>query len=149
MRRHSSVFAHGAPAAGLLLMRVAAGAALLFHGVAASTAGLAPALMAFHIAGAAMGVLLSVGLWTPIVGPLIAIAAALLGFLNPADVGFYVLMSTLAAALTLLGPGAWSVDAHLSGWRRIQIRPVGAARNADGGAKRHQSAVVAGRDPER
>ena len=103
-------------------MRVAAGCALLFHGVAALTAGVAPASVALHILCAAMGVLLVVGLWTPIVGALAAIDAALQGFFNPADAGFYALLATLAAALALLGPGAWSVDARLFGWRRVEIR---------------------------
>jgi hypothetical protein len=31
------------------------------------------------------------------------------------------LLATLGAALALMGPGTWSVDARLAGWRRIQI----------------------------
>jgi uncharacterized membrane protein YphA (DoxX/SURF4 family) len=33
-----------------------------------------------------------------------------------------ILLITLCAALVLLGPGAWSVDARLFGWKRIDIR---------------------------
>jgi len=111
-------------------MRVAAGGALLFHDVAALTAGVAPASVAFHILCAAIGALLVVGLWTPIVGALAAIDAALHGFFNPADADFYLLLATLGFALALLGPGAWSADARLFGWRRVEIRGDDAHRKS-------------------
>lgn len=103
-------------------MRLAAGSALLFDGVTALTAGLPPAWAAIPILCTATGILLLVGMWTPIVGVLAAVDAALRGFLNPADAGFYVLLAALGASLALLGPGVWSVDARLFGWRRVEIR---------------------------
>ena len=33
-----------------------------------------------------------------------------------------LLLGTLGAALALLGPGAWSADARLFGWKRMDIR---------------------------
>jgi uncharacterized membrane protein YphA (DoxX/SURF4 family) len=105
-------------------MRLVAGGTLAFHGVAALVAGLAPASVALDVVFAALGVFVMVGLWTPVFATFAAIAAASQGFANSADAGFYVLLATLAAALALLGPGAWSVDARLFGWRRVEI-PTG------------------------
>ena len=79
-------------------------------------------LSGLHLVCAATGLLLIVGLWTPIVGTVAAIAAAMHAWFDPVDASTYVLLAALAAALALLGPGAWSVDARLFGWRRIEIR---------------------------
>lgn len=103
-------------------MRATAGFALLSHGIAALTGGAAPAYAALHLLCAAIGALLVAGMWTPIVGALAAVGAILHGWSNPADAGFHALLAAHAAALALLGPGAWSVDAHLFGWRRVEIR---------------------------
>jgi hypothetical protein len=100
-------------------MRVAAGGALLLH--AALTAGLASPLAVLHLICAATGGLLIVGLWTPIVGAVAAIAAGLHAWFGLVDAPMYALLAALAAALALLGPGAWSVDARLFGWRRVHI----------------------------
>lgn len=105
-----------------MLLRVAAGGALIFHSAAALTAGVVPASVALHSLCVAAGFLLVVGLWTPITGALAAIGAAVHGFVSPSDAGFYLLLAALAAALALLGPGAWSLDARIFGWKRVEIR---------------------------
>jgi putative oxidoreductase len=122
MRRLFSTFAHGAPGAGLLLMRVAAGGALVIHGIGALASGPALAPGVYQAVVAVIGILVLLGLWTPVVAVLTALAAAWCGFSKPGDVGFYVLLVSLGAALALLGPGAWSVDARLFGWKRVEIR---------------------------
>jgi hypothetical protein len=42
-------------------------------------------------------------------------------FLLPEDLWVYILLGTLGAALAMLGPGAWSIDARLFGWKRVEL----------------------------
>lgn len=70
---------------------------------------------------ALLGLLLVAGLWTPIAGVLAAAAAAWNAYASAGDVGFYALLGTIAIALALVGPGAWSIDARLFGMRQIKI----------------------------
>jgi putative oxidoreductase len=79
-------------------------------------------LAGIHVLGIAAGILLLAGLWTPIAGALLAIIEIGSAFTDPHDPWSYILLSTLGAALAMLGPGAWSVDARLFGWKRIDIR---------------------------
>ena len=73
----------------------------------------------------AAGMLLLAGLWTPIAGALAAGVELWCAFSqrflligNPLT---HILLATLVVAVMLLGPGAWSVDARLFGWKRINI----------------------------
>ena len=121
VRRLFSTFALGAPGVGLLLLRVVAGSALVFH-AAMALGGDPPvgSIMLYVISGA-VGILLLVGLWTPIAGSLLAILASWSAFVHTADLWTCVFLGTLGAALALLGPGAWSVDARLFGWKRVEL----------------------------
>ncbi len=74
-----------------------------------------------YVISGAVGILLLVGLWTPIAGSLLAILASWSAFVHTADAWTCVLLGTLGAALALLGPGAWSVDARLFGWKRVEL----------------------------
>jgi hypothetical protein len=65
--------------------------------------------------------LLIAGLWTPVAGAVVAVAAigGVLAAGAPA-VGS-LLAATIAGALTMLGPGRLSIDARLFGWKRIDV----------------------------
>ena len=68
------------------------------------------------------GILLLAGLWTPIMGVLVSWVIELWNaYSQPGDPWTPILLGTLGGALALLGPGAWSVDARLFGWKRIPI----------------------------
>ena len=113
MQRLFSSFPRGRPGMGLLLLRAAVGVSLVVHG-GAGLAGV-PGLLAL-LAGAAI-----------LIGFLTPLAALLAGFVvigNPDVLGggpATIFLIVMAAAVFLLGPGAWSLDARLFGRREIVI----------------------------
>ena len=78
--------------------------------------------MATAVLAIVAGFFLIAGLWTPIAGSLVAALGIWFAYTQVEDPLASVLLATIGAALALVGPGAWSIDARLFGWKRIDIR---------------------------
>ena len=129
MRRLYSTFAGGWPGTGLLLMRLVVGSLLIVR------AGLRlwgdPPLN-ITITSAILllgGILLMAGLWTPMAGSLVALVEAWKILTLPGDRWLWLLLGAVSGALAMLGPGLWSVDARLFGWKRVEAPPRKPASN--------------------
>jgi hypothetical protein len=119
VQRLFSTFPQGLPGTGLLLLRMASGIALL-QPAAAGLVDHAPVSLP-AIAASCVAVLLLLGLWTPAAGVFATLAELALAYSDPARAAGSVQTAASAAALAMLGPGAWSVDARLFGRRHIEI----------------------------
>jgi hypothetical protein len=117
LRRLFSTFAHGWPGVGLLLLRLVAGASLIIHGLRSLVNG--PPIHLAAVLAIAGGVLLVAGLWTPISGTLVAALALWSAFSQLGNPWSCIFLATIGAALALVGPGGWSADAWLFGWKRM------------------------------
>ena len=130
MQRFFSTFPDGWPAVGLLLLRVLVGcsAALLGGGSLANGLDLSAVTLALGMAALGSGVAVLVGLVTPAASLVAGVSAFLLA-LNSApqlpllelDSVMAAYVAAVAAALVLLGPGAYSLDARFFGRRVILI----------------------------
>lgn len=119
MQRLFSTFPQGLPGIGLVLLRAAVAIPLVQQAIVGLLNASPPAPLGLVAAGAAL--LLLVGLWTPVAGVLVAVAELGLALSHPAESWTFVHVGTLGAALAMLGPGGWSVDARLFGRKHIQI----------------------------
>ena len=103
-------------------MRVVTAAALASKAISNLSTQLDVGAATVLVLQTAPGLLLLVGLWTPVAALLVLVVESWQVFSQPQDPWPHILLATLGGALALLGPGAWSVDAWLFGWKRINIR---------------------------
>ena len=94
---------------------------MIVQGVSELLAGPPPGAVLFQALSIGLGLFLLAGLWSPVAGALVA-AEALWNALSSGHPWCWIMVATLGAALVLIGPGAWSIDARLFGWKRLEIR---------------------------
>jgi len=102
-------------------MRLVAGSTLVYRGFIALSGELVLGPAPLVVLQIILGILLLVGLWTPVAGTLLAILELWHLVSLTGDPWIHILLLTLGVSLALVGPGAWSVDARLFGWKRIDI----------------------------
>jgi len=124
LRRSFSNFARGWPGTGLLLIRSLIGLTVICHEVRTLVSNPLTLSSASSAALIITAILLIIGLWTPIAGILMAVLQVQ-NFLHSTDPCLYFRLGLFATALAMVGPGAWSVDARLFGWKRLEVPPRG------------------------
>ena len=106
-------------------MRLLTGLALIHFGIADLRQAPPLATVVLQIIGIGAGILLLIGLWTPVAGALAAIVKVSIAFSpyfsHSGDPWIPIIQAVLGAVLAMIGPGAWSVDARLYGRKRIEI----------------------------
>ncbi len=120
MQRLFSTFPNSWPGTGLLLQRVVAAALLFYFGFGHVRESSQHGLIFAHLVGAAAGILLLLGLWTPVSGMLIAVIEVWVAY-SSVHAEIPIMLATFGATLAMIGPGAWSIDARLFGRKHIEI----------------------------
>lgn len=133
LHRLFSAFPSGLPGVGLLLLRLVVAATLVGHGVLCAQASDRMTAMVWvsFIFLLISGACLLVGFLTPILSLLAAIECLAIAFswfpfelTGPLESKLaLVAITAIAASIALLGPGAFSLDARLFGWKEIVIPP--------------------------
>lgn len=120
LQRLFSTFAGGWPGLALLLQRLLTAAVLFYYGINCLRETPQLAVIIPQMIGAASGILLLVGVWTPVIGIVVAVVEVWSVFLRFGDPWIHVMLAVLSATLAMIGPGAWSIDAGLYGRKRIE-----------------------------
>jgi putative oxidoreductase len=118
VQRLFTTFANGWPGFGIFLQRLFTGIALLHNGIAqleTPTTG----LMIPEVVGAALALFTLAGLWTPLVGVLVAAVEFWIIVAGGSDIWMSLMLAVFGGTLAMIGPGALSIDARLFGRKHI------------------------------
>jgi hypothetical protein len=101
-------------------MRLVVGAVVLWHAGPRLWSDPRLHIVLAYALLALAALLLIAGLWTPLAGAVVAVVAISEVLTTGEPPVGRLLAATIAGALTMLGPGHWSIDARLFGWKRIE-----------------------------
>ena len=102
-------------------MRLVVGGTAVIRATESIHTGIPPAPIILNLLAVGDGLLLVSGLWTPVAGPLLAVLIVWSAAAGYVSISPTILTVTIGVSLALVGPGAWSMDAWLFGWKRIKI----------------------------
>jgi len=118
-----SSFPNGLPGKGLLLLRLTLAAGLFAEAVRVFRDPDMP-LTLLAVADIPSGILLLIGLGTPVVAILTSVLQVVMLLWTRGPLEIHLLRISIGLCLAALGPGAWSIDARLFGRRRIEIKNI-------------------------
>jgi putative oxidoreductase len=122
VQRLFSTFPNGWPGCALLLLRLVVAAPLLHQSIAFICGFNHSSVLALELVAFASAALLALGFCTPLAALLLVALEGWLAFRAGTLFGEHSLLATIGISLAMLGPGAWSIDAHLFGRKRIDFR---------------------------
>jgi putative oxidoreductase len=121
LQRLFSNFANGWPGKGLLVLRLLT-AAIAFELTLARAGNITVATTSVtDLIQVGAGFLLLVGLWTPVVGTLLAAVEVWLLLSHFDAHSARIVLATLSAAVAMIGPGFCSIDARLFGRKVVEV----------------------------
>ena len=115
------MFPNGWPGRGLLLLRLVVGFFLIHDGIVGLMGPQQRESIALQVIAAIAAIFLLIGLWTPIAGALVALTELSIALRGPDHLRSMILLTTIAIAVAILGPGAKSIDAVLFGRKRLDV----------------------------
>ncbi len=121
LQRLFSMFPCGWPGRGLFLLRTVAGILPIYDGITRLMGDPRHEALAPQIIAAGAGIFLLAGLWTPVAGALLTVTHVWIALSGTDHLRSSILLATMGAAIAVLGPGTWSIDALLYGRKRVDI----------------------------
>jgi len=121
MQRLFTTFPNGWPGAGLLLLRIALAIPVFPDCLAMMSDGSAPTAAWLRLSGLLPATAVLFGAWTPFAALLLAVVELYFALSMPGCLTLHLTRAAIGLALVGLGPGAWSLDSHRYGRKRIEL----------------------------